>query len=73
MVDGERSGRDDQQRQQDDGDLSRAEVAATTGAQVAELYGELEPGQYIGGEDCLHPNAAGHAEIAELLYATLAR
>jgi lysophospholipase L1-like esterase len=49
------------------------EVAATTGAQVAELYGELGPGQYIGGEDCLHPNAAGHAEIAELLYATLAR
>lgn len=49
------------------------EVAATTGAQVGELYGELDPGQYIGGEDCLHPNAAGHVEIAELLYATLAR
>ena len=49
------------------------EVAAATGAQVGELYGELGPGQYIGGEDCLHPNAAGHVEIAELLYAALAR
>ena len=49
------------------------EVAAGTGAQVGELYGELGPGQYIGGEDCLHPNAAGHVEIAEILYATLAR
>ena len=49
------------------------EVAAVTGAQVGELYGELGPGQYIGGEDCLHPNASGHVEIAELLYAALAR
>ena len=49
------------------------QVAATTGAQVAELYGELGPDQYVGGQDCLHPNPAGHAEIAELLYATLAR
>jgi lysophospholipase L1-like esterase len=49
------------------------EVAAATGAQVTELYGELGPDQYVGGPDCLHPNPAGHAEIAELLYATLAR
>ena len=49
------------------------EVAAGTGAQVGELYGELGPGEFIGGEDCLHPNAAGHVEIAEILYATLAR
>ncbi len=49
------------------------EVAASTGAQVGELYGELGPGEFIGGEDCLHPNAAGHVEIAEILYATLAR
>jgi lysophospholipase L1-like esterase len=49
------------------------QVAASTGAQVAELYGELGPDQYVGGQDCLHPNPAGHARIAELLYATLAR
>ena len=48
-------------------------VAAATGAQVGEVYGELGPDQYVGGQDCLHPNAAGHAEIAELLYTTLAR
>ena len=48
-------------------------VAATTGARVTELYGELGPEQYVGGRDCLHPDPAGHAEIAELLYAALAR
>ncbi len=48
-------------------------VAAATGAQVGELHGELCPDQYVGGQDCLHPDAAGHAEIAELLYTTLAR
>jgi lysophospholipase L1-like esterase len=47
------------------------QVAASTGAQVTELYGELGPDQYVGGQDCLHPNPAGHAEIAELVYATL--
>ena len=47
-------------------------VAAAAGTQVAELYGELEAGQYVGGRDCLHPNASGQAEIADVLYATLA-
>ena len=49
------------------------EVAAATGAQVAELYGELEAGQYVGGPDCLHPDQDGHAEIAELVGDTVAR
>lgn len=48
-------------------------VAAATGAQVAEVYGALDTDQFVGGTDCLHPNAAGHAEIAEIIYATVAR
>lgn len=48
------------------------EAAAASGAQVAELYGELTAGQYVGGADCLHPNLSGHTTIAEQVYATLA-
>ncbi|SDC78815.1 Lysophospholipase L1 [Geodermatophilus telluris] len=53
-------------------DVIRA-VAGETGAQVTDLYGELDASQYVGGRDCLHPNPSGHAEIAAQLYATLAR
>jgi lysophospholipase L1-like esterase len=49
------------------------EVAGATGAQVTDLYGELDAPQYVGGRDCLHPNAAGHQVITRELYATLAR
>ena len=58
----------------DDGlnDLIRR-AAETTGAQVADLYGELEEGQYVGGPDCLHPNLSGHTAIADIVYNTIAR
>ena len=49
------------------------EVAAASGAQVGELSGALDATQYVGGSDCLHPNPAGHAEIAEIIGDTLAR
>ena len=49
------------------------DAAAASGAQVAELDGELTAAQYVGGADCLHPNASGHATIAEQVYETLAR
>jgi lysophospholipase L1-like esterase len=48
------------------------EAAATTGAQVANLYGVLEPSQYVGGSDCLHPNLAGHTTIARVVHGTVA-
>lgn len=48
------------------------EAAAESGAQVAELYGEVTAGQFVGGADCLHPNLAGHTTIAEQVYETLA-
>lgn len=53
-------------------DVIRA-AAATTGAQVADLYGRVVAGQFVGGSDCLHPNQAGHATTAEIVYETLAR
>lgn len=49
------------------------EAAAASGAQVAELYGALSGGQFVGGRDCLHPNLAGHTTIAGVVYAALAR
>jgi len=48
-------------------------AAAATGAQVAELYGALDPADLVGGLDCLHPDASGHQRIAEEAYDTLAR
>lgn len=48
------------------------DAAAAAGAQVADLYGELTAAQYVGGADCLHPNASGHAEIADVVYDTVA-
>jgi lysophospholipase L1-like esterase len=53
-------------------DVIRA-AAAATGAQVADLYGELGPAQFVGGSDCLHPNLSGHTTIAGIVYDTLAR
>lgn len=47
------------------------EVAAATGAQVADLSGQLSAGQYVGGADCLHPNPSGHVRIADVVTATL--
>ncbi|PWW23458.1 lysophospholipase L1-like esterase [Geodermatophilus normandii] len=48
-------------------------VAGDNGAQVTDLYGALEPADYVGGRDCLHPDPSGHQVIAQEVYATLAR
>ena len=48
-------------------------AAASSGAQVAELYGALSGDQFVGGRDCLHPNLAGHTTIAGVVYDALAR
>ena len=48
------------------------QAAAVTGAQVADLSGRLDARHYLGGLDCLHPNAAGHELIAGEVYRTLA-
>ena len=48
-------------------------TADGVGVQVTDLYGVLGAADLVGGADCLHPNAAGHQEIAEQAYNTLAR
>lgn len=53
-------------------DVIRA-AAAVSDVQVAELHSRLQPSQYVGGSDCLHPNLAGHTRIAGIVYDTVAR
>jgi lysophospholipase L1-like esterase len=41
-------------------------------ASVADTFGALGDGDFVGGADCLHPNADGHAKIATAFEAALA-
>ena len=52
-------------------DLIRS-IAAAHGVLVAETYGQLGPGELVGGSDCLHPNDAGYQRITEAFAAALA-
>jgi hypothetical protein len=38
------------------------DVAADYGVEVAEVYGDLGPQDWVGGPDCLHPDDSGYAE-----------
>jgi lysophospholipase L1-like esterase len=51
-------------------DLIRS-IAAAHGVLVAETYGQLGPGELVGGSDCLHPNDAGYQRITEAFAAAL--
>ena len=39
-------------------------VAGATGTTVAGTYGLLDAGDFVGGDDCLHPDDSGHRKIA---------
>jgi hypothetical protein len=39
-------------------------VAAENGADVAESFGTLDPGDLVGGADCLHIRDSGHQKVA---------
>jgi lysophospholipase L1-like esterase len=39
-------------------------VAARYDADVAEIFGQLGEGDFVGGDDCLHVTDSGHAEVA---------
>jgi lysophospholipase L1-like esterase len=45
------------------------DTAATHGVLVADTFGQLGEGDWVG--DCLHPNDAGHAAIADIVSATI--
>ena len=39
-------------------------ISAQNGARVADTFGKLGAGDFVGGSDCLHPNLSGHTKIA---------
>ena len=39
-------------------------ISAQYGAKVADTFGALGTGDFVGGSDCLHPDTDGHAKIA---------
>ena len=40
------------------------DVGATHGVEVAEVFGDLAPADWVGGNDCLHPDDSGYAKVA---------
>lgn len=45
-------------------DIIRGVAAGVGDVTVVETYGLLVHGDFVGGEDCLHPDNSGHYEIA---------
>jgi lysophospholipase L1-like esterase len=46
-------------------------TAAATGARVADTFGELDGNDFVGGQDCLHPDKSGHHRIARIFERTI--
>jgi lysophospholipase L1-like esterase len=46
-------------------------TAAAHDVAVADLYGALDADDWVGGQDCLHPDDSGHAIIAGLVAAAV--
>jgi lysophospholipase L1-like esterase len=40
------------------------DVGADYGVEVAEVYGDLSVGDWLGGNDCLHPDDSGYDKVA---------
>lgn len=51
-------------------DITRS-VAAEYDVAVAETYGLLGAGDWVGGQDCVHPNSRGHEKIASAFLTAL--
>jgi GDSL-like Lipase/Acylhydrolase family len=41
------------------------EVGARYDVQVAEVYGDLGPQDWVGGDDCLHPDDTGYGKVTD--------
>lgn len=48
-------------------------TAAATNVQVADTSGELDEDDFVGGQDCLHPDKSGHHRIARIFERTIRR
>lgn len=46
-------------------DIIRGVAAGVGGITVVETYGLLDNGDFVGGDDCLHPDDSGHLKIAK--------
>lgn len=51
-------------------DIIRA-TAAATDVEVAETFGALDGDDFVGGQDCLHPDKSGYHAIAQAFMDTL--
>ncbi|HSL26090.1 MAG TPA: SGNH/GDSL hydrolase family protein, partial [Acidimicrobiia bacterium] len=47
-------------------------VAAAFQVDVADTFGQLEPDDWLGGNDCTHPDISGHHKIAEIFLDVIA-
>jgi lysophospholipase L1-like esterase len=48
------------------------EVAAQYDVEVAEVFGDLGPQDWLGGQDCLHPDDSGYDKVAQAFLDVLA-
>lgn len=46
-------------------------VAAATDSDVADMYGRLSDDDWVGGDDCTHPDISGYHEMAETFLGVL--
>ena len=42
------------------------------GVEVAEVFGDLGPQDWVGGNDCLHPDDSGYEKVAAAFVEVLA-
>jgi lysophospholipase L1-like esterase len=43
-------------------------VAAAVGADVADMFGQLAVDDWVGDDDCTHPNRSGHRKMAQVFF-----
>ncbi len=41
------------------------DVGADYDVEVAEVFGDLAPSDWVGGNDCLHPNDTGYDKVTD--------
>lgn len=52
-------------------DIIRGVAGAVGGVTVVDMYGALGLKDFVGGEDCLHPDDSGHRKIAKAFVAAM--